>query len=171
MKASDAGKLLKGWKNIIILTGAGLSAASGIPTFRGNNGLWTKKYKNCEKPEDLATLKYFKEWPDQKWLWTYDFIDLINSSEPSKGHEAICQFQEYCHQNDIKWTLITQNIDDLHCRVIKKSKVLKPKSKEKGTKEFGFTDNVHEIHGNIKYMRCFAECSLNLYPVPPRSSL
>ena len=59
MTAVKAGKLLKDKKNIIILTGAGLSAASGIPTFRGNDGLWTKKYKYCDTPQDLATLKFF----------------------------------------------------------------------------------------------------------------
>lgn len=171
MTALKAGKLLKNKKNVVILTGAGLSAASGIPTFRGNDGLWTKKYKNCTKPEDIATLSYFNQWPDQKWEWMYDFTELVEKSKPNGGHLAICQFQEYCFQNDIKCTLITQNIDDLHCRVMKKSKVFKSKSLEEGSKGYGFTDNVLEIHGNIRYMRCHKECSKDLYPIPPKSTL
>ena len=102
MAASTASELLKDKKNIVILTGAGLSAASGIPTFRGNDGLWTKKYKFCDKPEDLATLSFFEAHPEVKWEWTHDFYELCKKSEPNEGHQAILKFQEYCIKNNRK---------------------------------------------------------------------
>jgi len=62
--------------------------------------------------------------------------------------------------------LITQNIDDFHSRLIKSSKHISPSLLKPKDKGFGFTDGVIEIHGNLSYMRCFAECSLDLIPVP-----
>ena len=168
MTATEAGKLLKDKKNVIILTGAGLSAASGIPTFRGNNGLWTKKYKHCETPEDLATFRFFSKYPEIKWEWCHDFLELIQRNEPNEGHHAILKYQEYCKQNDIKWTLITQNIDNYHAELLRKSDILKTKETKNGKVGHGFTDGVLEIHGNLKYMRCFKECCFDIYSVPPR---
>ena len=102
-------------KKVLIITGAGLSAASGVPTFRGDDGLWTKKYKDCEKPEDLATLKYFNKHPDQKWKWTHDFRQLCLSKEPNPSHYAIMRLQEYFKKSGVECQLVTQNIDDFHC--------------------------------------------------------
>lgn len=59
MNAKEAAKYLKDCKNIMILTGAGLSAASGIPTFRGDNGFWTKTYDNYSDPTDILTQECF----------------------------------------------------------------------------------------------------------------
>ena len=167
LNAIEAGKMLSEKKHILVLTGAGLSAASGIPTFRGSGGFWTKKYAGCKRPEDLATRKFFEEQTEAKWTWTHDFIDLINSKKPNEGHEAILKLQEFCSQNDVKCDLVTQNIDSYHSKLIKESKVLSTKNPTKGSKDYGFTSHVHEIHGNIKYMRCFEECNLNLYDIPP----
>ncbi|CAI2366975.1 unnamed protein product [Moneuplotes crassus] len=165
MSPEDASELLKDKRNIVILTGAGLSAASGIPTFRGNDGLWTKKYKYCETPEELATLKFFKVHPEVKWQWTHDFYDLCKNAEPNAGHKAIVQFQEHCKLNGKQCHLVTQNIDDLHARLIQESKILKPTVTSEGEPGFGFTDSVYEIHGNLSYSRCFQECSKALKPV------
>ena len=168
MTAKEAGKLLKDKKNVIILTGAGLSAASGIPTFRGNDGLWTKKYKHCKSPEDLATLNFFRKYPEIKWEWCHDFLDLIQKNKPNEGHYAILKYQEYCQQNDIKWTLVTQNIDNYHAELLQKSDIISTLKTEDGDKGHGFTEGVIEIHGNLHYMRWFEEWSLDIYTVPAR---
>ncbi len=92
-------------KAVAILTGAGISAESGIPTFRGDGGLW----KNF-RPEDLATPEAFAKDPKLVWEW-YDWRrGLIAQAEPNAGHKAIVQLQlqkKVCN-------LITQNVDGLH---------------------------------------------------------
>ncbi|CAI2363991.1 unnamed protein product [Moneuplotes crassus] len=165
MSPEDASELLSYKTNIMILTGAGLSAASSIPTFRGNDGLWTKKYKHCETPEELATLKFFKAHPEVKWQCIHDFYELCKNAEPNAGHKAIVQFQEYCKLNGKQCHLVTQNIDDLHARLIRESEILKPTVTSEGEPGFGFTDSVYEIHGNLSYSRCSQECSKALKPV------
>ncbi len=74
--AKDAVKYLKGKKNIMILTGAGLSAASGIPTFRGANGFWTQKniYNGYTDPEEILKMSTFMKDPAVVWKWHFDFI-------------------------------------------------------------------------------------------------
>jgi NAD-dependent deacetylase len=82
----SAGELLKGKKRVLIITGAGISAASNIPTFRGDDGIWTKKYKHCKSPQELATWEFFIKHPDVKWQWTYDFLELVRNNHPNAGH-------------------------------------------------------------------------------------
>ncbi|CAI2367712.1 unnamed protein product [Moneuplotes crassus] len=172
MSPLDASKLLKHKRNIIILTGAGLSAASGIPTFRGNDGLWTKKYKYCDSAEDFATLRNFKEHPEALWEWMHYRLELCKQAEPNEGHKTILQFQEYCKLNGVKCHLITQNIDGLHTRLARQSEVLAVEETKQGDPSHGFTDCVFEIHGNLNYSRCFAECSKDLKEVQtPKSEL
>ena len=168
MTSTEASKLLKDKRNVIILTGAGLSAASGIPTFRGAGGFWTKKYEHCESPEDLATRRFFVQHPEIKWDWCYDFSELVRSCEPNAGHKAICAFQEHCIKSDNKCTLITQNIDGLHTQLIEASEVLKPGIEKRDKEDFSFNEHVYEVHGNLFYMRCFEECSPKIYSIPPR---
>ena len=81
--AKEAAHYLKNCKNIMILTGAGLSAASGIPTFRGSNGFWTKAYENYTDPMEILTMKTFGENPSIVWQWHYDFYDLLKKSKPN----------------------------------------------------------------------------------------
>lgn len=126
------------------------------------------KYKNAKRPEDLATRRYFEEYPDSKWEWVYDFIDLIQKNKPNEGHKAILELQEHWALNGVKCTLVTQNIDNYHCQLIKSSKVLKTSVYKEGSPGFGFTDNVNEIHGNLCYMRCFEEWDKAMYYIPPR---
>jgi NAD-dependent SIR2 family protein deacetylase len=76
----------------MILTGAGLSAASGIPTFRGDNGFWTKSYDGESDPEKILTMKFFMENPKVTWQWHYDFIELLKKGKPNEGHNAIYEF-------------------------------------------------------------------------------
>lgn len=108
MSESDiaaARELVANVDRIVILTGAGVSAESGVPTFRGEGGLW-KSYR----PEELATPQAFAADPRLVWEW-YDMRrSAIALCEPNAGHEAIaraCVEHASCH-------LVTQNVDGLH---------------------------------------------------------
>jgi NAD-dependent deacetylase len=127
----EARKWLEAASSVVILTGAGISAESGIPTFRGSDGLW-KDYK----PEDLATPQAFAKDPRLVWEW-YDWRrGLIAKAEPNAGHRALVQL-EAAKPN---FTLITQNVDGLHDRA--------------GSRR------VLKLHGDIWRMQC-SECGRN----------
>lgn len=110
--------------NIVILTGAGISAESGIPTFRDSDGLWYNY-----KIEDVATPEGFKNNPDQVLLFYNMRRQEITNALPNDAHKALAKLENY-H----KVTLITQNIDDLH--------------------ERGGSSNVLHMHGNIFETLC-----------------
>ena len=110
---------------ITVLSGAGISAESGIPTFRGDGGLW-----NNYRPEELATPKAFFENPEIVWQW-YDWRrSLMKKAEPNAGHFALTELQR--QKKD--FNLITQNVDGLHQKA--------------------GTQDLIEIHGNLWEMRC-----------------
>jgi NAD-dependent deacetylase len=99
-RARDA---IAGAKRIAVLTGAGISAESGIPTFRGNGGLW----RNF-RPEELATPEAFARHPKLVWEW-YDWRrGLVAEARPNPGHQALARLN--------RATIVTQNVDDLHER-------------------------------------------------------
>jgi len=138
-------KLLHQTKHVTVLTGAGISAESGIPTFRGKNGLW-KKYR----AEDLATPSAFNRDPKLIWEW-YDWRrGLIAPVEPNPGHKVLARWEKIFSD----FALITQNIDGLHWKA--------------GSK------NIVELHGNIWKMRCTEEETIienfdsPLKEIPPR---
>ncbi len=110
---------------ICVLTGAGISAASGVPTFRGKNGLW-RNYR----PEDLATPQAFHRDPALVWEWYLWRRTLIRKVEPNPAHHALVTLETM--KSD--FTLITQNVDNLHFLA--------------GNK------NVIELHGNIMRSKC-----------------
>lgn len=115
---------------VVILTGAGVSAESGVPTFRDAlTGLW-EKYN----PEELATPYAFRENPELVWSWYCWRKELILKTKPNPGHYAIKEMEEL--KND--FILITQNVDGLH--------------KDSGNKK------ILEMHGNIFRSRCFNNC-------------
>jgi len=131
-------------KHLIALTGAGISAESGIPTFRGPNGLW-KRYR----PEDLATPEAFARNPKLVWEWYAWRINLVLNAKPNPAHYALAELEK---MNLLKM-LITQNVDDLHERA--------------GSKKI-----VH-LHGEILKVvctRCEYEARLNAPPkdIPPK---
>jgi NAD-dependent deacetylase len=121
---------------IAISTGAGISAESGIPTFRGKDGLWRK-----HKPESLATPQAFYADPELVWEF-YDYRrNLVKSVEPNPAHYALVNIEE----NADKFCLITQNVDNLHFRA--------------GSK------NIIELHGNLAISRC-TRCSYETKALP-----
>ena len=92
---------------IAVLTGAGISAESGVPTFRGEDGLW-KNYK----PEELATPEAFLKDPRLVWEWYNWRRELISKALPNAAHKALVQLEIKKRE----YTLITQNVDGLHDR-------------------------------------------------------
>ncbi len=165
----DAAKTIRDWiasaRSIAILTGAGISAESGIPTFRDAGGLWKNfraertaraahhdtdqssrpaaLYANMT-PEDLATPQAFARDPKFVWEW-YDWRrSLIAKAEPNAGHRALAEIEKRTPD----FTLITQNVDGLHDRA--------------GSK------HILKVHGDIWTLRC-TKCSRERHD--PRPSL
>ena len=135
---------LKSAKKVVVLTGAGVSAESGIPTFRGEGGLW-RKYR----PEELATPYAFQKDAKLVWEW-YDWRrGLIAPLEPNPGHNSIARMEELYPD----FALVTQNIDGLH--------------KKAGSR------SIIELHGNIWRVRCTQEGTITenkevpLKEIPP----
>lgn len=115
-------------RRVAVLTGAGISAESGVPTFRGEGGLWEN-----HRPEDLATPGAFARDPDLVWRWYHWRRGLIAGCQPNPAHQALAALEA----ETPVFTLITQNVDGLH-------------------RLAGSRDPL-EIHGNIWRMRC-TEC-------------
>ena len=103
--------LLHKAKNVVVLTGAGASAESGIPTFRGSGGLW-----RTFRAQDLATLKAFHRNPSLVWEFYSYRREVVLTKEPNKAHYAIAEFQKKLKSEGRSVTVITQNIDELHQR-------------------------------------------------------
>ncbi len=110
---------------ITVLTGAGISADSGVPTFRGVDGLW-RNYR----AEDLATPEAFERDPRLVWEWYNWRRELIATTRPNDAHRAVERLERRCTD----FWLITQNVDGLH--------------RDAGSQKLS------EIHGNIWKVRC-----------------
>ncbi len=108
-----------------VLTGAGISADSGVPTFRGAEGLW-KNFRS----EELASPEAFERNPQLVWEWYNWRRELLATKQPNPGHEALAALEKSIEQ----FWLITQNVDGLHATA--------------GSR------NISEIHGNIWKVRC-----------------
>lgn len=105
-----AAKLLTSAERICILTGAGISAESGIPTFRDKQtGLW-ENYR----AEDLASPIAFDRDPKMVWSWYQWRRQLVQDKAPNPAHLALAQWQQSVKQSHQHITIITQNVDDLH---------------------------------------------------------
>src|SRR3954462_14130593 len=94
-------------QSVAALTGAGISAESGIPTFRGAGGLW-----RTYRAEDLATPDAFARDPVLVWEWYESRRAFVAKAEPNAGHRAITEMQKGRQQ----FTVVTQNVDNLHER-------------------------------------------------------
>ena len=112
-------------QSVTVLTGAGISADSGVPTFRGPEGLW----KNF-RPEELASPEAFDRDPQLVWEWYNWRRELLSTKNPNGAHKALVQLEQ---QIPDFW-IITQNVDGLHASA--------------------GTQHLSEIHGNIWKVRC-----------------
>lgn len=116
-------------QRVTVLTGAGVSAESGVPTFRdAQTGLWAQY-----DPQELATPQAFRRNPKLVWEWYEWRRQLIGAAEPNPAHDALAEMERRVPT----FTLITQNIDNLHA--------------EAGSR------NLIELHGNIRRNKCFEE--------------
>ena len=112
---------------VFVITGAGVSAESGIPTFRGKDGYW----RNFD-PAKLATPEAFESNPQLVWDWYRERRQRIRNAQPNAGHEAIARLSQHADE----FLLVTQNVDDLHARAgVSPEKMV-------------------QIHGNIFVTRC-----------------
>lgn len=118
-------EIIKKAKRVVVLTGAGVSAESGISTFRDPDGLWNKF-----NPMELASVNGFMSNPELVWDWYNYRRNIIGNTTPNAGHYAIAEMQDLFEN----FTLITQNVDRLH--------------QNAGSK------NVLELHGNIIDNHC-----------------
>src|SRR5258708_549164 len=105
-KIQEAAQRLSESKSLVVLTGAGISKESGVPTFRDAvDGFW-KRFD----PQQLATPAAFKETPKLVWVWYEYRRDLVSKARPNPGHTALAQLEDLLPQVAI----VTQNIDGLH---------------------------------------------------------
>ncbi|MCI0746227.1 MAG: NAD-dependent deacylase [Verrucomicrobia subdivision 3 bacterium] len=136
---------LRSARRVIALTGAGISAESGVPTFRdAQTGLWAKY-----RPEDLATPEAFARDPRLVWEWYAWRRERVQNVVPNPGHFALVEMERRIPE----FTLVTQNVDDLHRRA--------------GSKR------IIELHGNITRVKCFENNHLAAHwgeqgQIPPR---
>ncbi|MBI4816548.1 MAG: RNA polymerase subunit sigma [Deltaproteobacteria bacterium] len=133
----------------VVVTGAGVSAESGIPTFRGPEGYWTVGSKHF-RPEDLATQRAFRDMPWEVWSWYLFRRGVCRKASPNAGHQALVELEELLQD---RFVLITQNVDGIHLRA------------------GNSLDRTYQIHGNIDFMRCADECTDDLYRVPELISI
>ncbi len=140
----EAARIVARSRFLIALTGAGISADSGIPTFRGRNGLWSRY-----RPEDLATPEAFARNPRLVWEWYRWRMEIVFSAKPNPGHLALAELESM----GLLKCVITQNVDGLH--------------------QLAGSKCVIELHGSIRRVRCVscsyrAELSEPPKEVPPR---
>lgn len=141
----DAAASLRQAREVVVLTGAGVSAESGVPTFRdAQTGLWAEF-----KPEDLATPEAFRRNPKLVWTWYATRRARVQEVAPNPAHFAVAELERRIPQ----LLLATQNVDGLHLRA--------------GSR------NIVELHGNITRTKCFDDGGLveqwtDTGEVPPR---
>jgi NAD-dependent deacetylase len=133
-----------GHQRLTVLTGAGISAESGIPTFRGPEGYWTVG-SAVYQPQEMATLAMFRKDPEAVWAWYLYRMGVCRRAAPNGGHRALVGMEALL---DDRYALVTQNVDNLHRRAGSAS------------------ERMHEIHGNIFRVRCGGGCSPALLPLP-----
>lgn len=125
MSLEQAREWLRTASSVAVLTGAGISAESGIPTFRGQGGLW-RNYR----PEDLATPEAFARDPRLVWEWYNWRREVVARAKPNPGHLALVRLEV----SKPHFTLITQNIDGLH--------------------DLAGSGRMLKLHGDLWRMRC-----------------
>lgn len=130
--------------HVVVVTGAGISAESGIPTFRGEEGYWTIGSR-VYHPQEMATHAAFERMPREVWKWYLYRLGVCRGHDPNPAHEALARLEAGIGD---RFLLATQNVDGLHLRA-------------------GNTQaRTCQVHGNIDYMRAADGRDRNLYRVP-----
>lgn len=135
-------------RSIAVLTGAGISAESGVPTFRDAlTGLWSRF-----RPEELATPEAFAADPKTVWAWYAARRARVESVQPNAGHHALVEIERAAHARGAAFALVTQNVDGLH--------------------QAAGSGKVIELHGSIRRVKCFDHhhpaSTWDDHEVPPR---
>jgi NAD-dependent deacetylase len=129
---------------VLWLTGAGISAESGIPTFRGKDGYWQVGSRHYH-PQELATRAAFGVIPEDVWSWYLYRRGICRAAAPNAAHQALADLEGAL---DDRFLLVTQNVDGLHLRA------------------GNSPARTYQIHGNIDFMRCGQECVPEPWPLP-----
>lgn len=140
---------LKTGRKISFLVGAGISAESGIPTFRGKDGFWVSGSKNYT-PQEIGTFRMFNLASREVWKWFLYRKSITHNAQPNSSHFALKHIEDLLGN---QFALISQNVDGLH-------------RKAGSTEERTFL-----IHGDYDFVRCGDECSNELYPFPTEFDL
>lgn len=136
--------VLETGQRIGFLCGAGISAESGIPTFRGEEGYWKIGSVNYE-PQEISTYAMFKNQPEEVWKWFLFRVNTCYKAQANQAHKALVSIEETIGD---QFFLISQNVDRLH-------------------RLAGNTDKRScYIYGDLSWSRCGSECSTKLYPFP-----
>jgi NAD-dependent deacetylase len=124
----------------VVLTGAGMSVASGIPTFRGTDpdAVWARDVM------ELGTFRFFRQDPVASWRWYRSRFAAIEGAEPNAGHHALAALERWQAARGRDWLLVTQNIDTLHARAGSQALV--------------------EVHGRADRVRCVSRACPNAGP-------
>ncbi|MGB0522079.1 MAG: SIR2 family NAD-dependent protein deacylase [Flammeovirgaceae bacterium] len=137
-------KFIASGKKLVVATGAGISAESNIPTYRGVEGYWTKGSRNY-KPEEIGTFKFFQQEPYEVWKFALYRRSLCLNASPNSGHYAIAELESLLGN---RFGLVTQNVDGLHIRA------------------GNSLERTCQVHGHINEVRCMDECQGKRYPFP-----
>jgi NAD-dependent deacetylase len=117
---------------MVVLTGAGISAESGIPTFRGREGYWVVGSREYQ-PQEMATHAMFEQDPEAVWSWYLYRRGICNRAQPNPGHLAVVEMEGILGD---RFRLVTQNVDGLHLRAGSSLEL------------------TYQIHGNVDFSRC-----------------
>jgi NAD-dependent deacetylase len=139
-----AERALTGNRCLTVLTGAGISAESGIPTFRGPEGYWQIGSRNY-KPEEIGTLAMFQRDPEEVWRWYLYRRTVCQKARANRGHQAVVALEKAFGD---RFMLITQNVDGLHERA--------------GSSP----ERTLHVHGSLDYIRCSEACTVEMHPFP-----
>ncbi|MEZ4384367.1 MAG: Sir2 family NAD-dependent protein deacetylase [Nannocystaceae bacterium] len=129
---------------VTFVTGAGISAESGIPTFRGAEGYWTVGAREYH-PQEMATRATYDRLPRDVWHWYLYRRGVCRAAGPNDAHHALARLDERLGE---RLHLITQNVDGLHLQAGSPAA------------------RTYQVHGNIDFMRCGDGCSPATYPLP-----
>lgn len=127
-----------------VLTGSGIASESDIPLFREQESVWMVAGREY-RLRQLATREMFEKYPEDIWLWTLYRRGICRRAPLNPGHRSLVEIERLMPD---RFTLITQNSDNLHLRAGSSVK------------------NLFEVHGNLFFMRCVNACTSSVYPIP-----